>query len=385
METTPNLITSRITDFFTQFRNSPLTSQLPLIGLVLAFCIVMYVLYTMTASTSAVTTTRALSTFGVYPKVMDLAPLGCPTNDNSTLCDYYMASSSYSIFPSKYVNDYVSDSVLPLVIKAGARLIELDIYADQDNHPVVGLKNEKFGYDYAKNSVKFESCCVSIANSAFNKTETKSASDPFVLSLMFHTNKRQTIDACGEILKQTLARYFLDPKYAYQGRGKVNLVQEPICNLAGKLIIVSGGEIKGTGMEELVNLSWDTSSLRRVSYMTASQPYDSDELINNNRQTITMVVPDPDPDLKNNNPTILFGYGCQWNLMNYGSLDSMMEIYIGKFQQGSMLLKPEHLRFKPLAFKTPNLPPPEQSFQPMALTSPIYDSNPKTGDKSIVI
>ena len=119
--------------------------------------------------------------------------------------------------------------------------------------------------------------------------------------------------------------------------------------------------------------------------MTASQPYDHEELINNNRKSITMVVPDPDPDLKNNNPVILFGYGCQWNLMNYGSLDSMMELYIGKFQQGSLLLKPEHLRYKPLTYKKPTLPPPEHSFQPMAHTSPIYDSNPKTGDKSIVI
>jgi hypothetical protein len=71
--------------------------------------------------------------------------------------------------------------------------------------------------------------------------------------------------------------------------------------------------------------------------------------------------------------------------MNYGSLDSMMELYIGKFQQGSLLLKPEHLRYKPLTYKKPTLPPPEHSFQPMAHTSPIYDSNPKTGDKSIVI
>jgi hypothetical protein len=98
-----------------------------------------------------------------------------------------------------------------------------------------------------------------------------------------------------------------------------------------------------------------------------------------------MVVPDPDPDLKNGNPTILFSYGCQWNLMNYGSLDSMMELYVGHFQQGSVLLKPSELRYKPKTYKKPTLPDPSLSFQPMAHTSPIYDSNPKTGDKSLVI
>lgn len=380
--TGPSLVTKKIQDFYSIYQNSYLSSYLPAFALGFAMLVILYILYTYSVSTNTVTFTRALSTFGVYEKVMDLQPLGCPTNDNTTLCDYYMASSSYSVFPSTYTNDYVSDSVLPLVIKAGARLIELDIYADSDNHPIVGLKNEKFGYDYAKNSIKFESCCVSIANSAFNKIETKSASDPFVLSLMFHTNKTTTIDACAEILKQTLGRYLLGPEYAFHRK---NLAQEPICNLSGKLIIVSGGEVKGShSMQEFVNLSWDNSNLRRISYMTASQPYDHEELINSSKRSITMVVPDADPDLKNNNPIILFGYGCQWNLMNYGSLDSMMELYIGKFQKGSLLLKPEHLRYKPLTIKKPFLPPPEHSFQPMSHTSPIYDSNPKTGDKSIV-
>jgi hypothetical protein len=352
------------------------------IGLGIILIIIIVIIWHTLSGSSTVTLARAKTTFGVYDKVMDLQPLGCPTNDQTRLCDYYIASSAYSVFPSTYTSDYISDSIIPLVVKAGARLIELDIYSDESDKPVVGLKNEQFGYDYAKNSVSFESCCVSLANSAFDKTQSKAAGDPFILSLMFHTQKTQTINACSEILKQTVGRYLLGPDYAFQRK---NLAQEPICNLMGKLILVSGGEIKGTTIDELINLSWNTSDLRRVSFMTASQPYDHDELINNNRRSITMVVPDPDPDLKNGNPIVLFGYGCQWNLMNYGSLDAMMELYIGKFQQGSLLLKPEHLRYKPITYKTPVLPPPEHSFQPMAHTSPIYDMNPKTGDKSIVI
>jgi hypothetical protein len=142
--------------------------------------------------------------------------------------------------------------------------------------------------------------------------------------------------------------------------------------------------MKGTLMEELVNMSWNTSHLRRLTYMQAAQTHDHDELINYNRNHITMVVPDVGEDLVNQNPQILLTYGCQWNLMNYGSLDSMMELYIGNFQQGSVIVKPEHLRYKPKTIKTPVLPDPSVSFQPMSHTSPIYDNNPKTGDKSIV-
>jgi hypothetical protein len=317
-----------------------------------------------------------------YGRVMNLAPLGA-SKDNTRLCDYYIASSAYSVFPGAASSDYISDQMIPLVIKDGARLIELDVYAGDNDVPVVGLKNEALGYDYAYNSVTFDACCVAVANSAFNPTECKVSSDPFVLSLVFHTDKRNVIDAAAEILKNTCRRYMLGLEYSYNSK---NVAQEPIINLMGKLIIVSGPSVKGTNMEELVNLSWATSNLRRLTYMQASQPYDHDELITSNRTNITMVVPSAIPDLKNNNPTILFSYGCQWNLMNYGSIDAMQEIYIGKFQDASLVMKPEELRYKPVEAKTPVLPDPAtHSFQPMAHTSPIYDSNPVTGDKSIVI
>ncbi len=71
--------------------------------------------------------------------------------------------------------------------------------------------------------------------------------------------------------------------------------------------------------------------------------------------------------------------------MNYGSIDSTMEMYIAEFQQGSVIPKPPTLRYKPKKYKTPKLPDPKVSFQPMSHTSPIYDTNPATGDKSVLI
>ena len=342
--------------------------------------VVLYFAYIYFSGSSAITLSRAKSNFAIYPKVTQLSPLGCPTSDGSRLADYYIASSAYSTFPSSYASDYTSDAIIPLAVKAGARLIEVNIYGDEGK-PVVGLQNE-LGFNYSKNTVSFESCCVAVANSAFNKVDSPVASDPFIFSLVFQTDDTNIHNACAEIIKTTLGKYLLGPEYSYHRK---NLALEPVCNLMEKLIIVSGGNTKGTTIDELINLSWATSHLRRLTYMQASQPHDHEELIEANRSHITMVIPDVEPDLKNNNPTILFTYGCQWNLMNYGSMDSMMELYIGEFQQGSVVLKPDALRYKPKKYKNPKLPDPAVSFQPMSHTSPIYDSNPKTGDKSIVI
>jgi hypothetical protein len=330
-------------------------------------------LYTMLVPDGTKSLAKAKPIFSTYSTVTKLAPLGCPQPKEYRLCDFYAASSSYSVFPGAEVYDYVSDSVLPLAIKAGVRLVELDIYSDVNDQPVVGLKNQKLGVDYAYNTVSLDACCVSIANNAFNSISSPVSSDPFILSLVFHTDKTKTINAAAEILKTTCRAQMLGPEYSYSRK---NLAIEPVCNLQSKLIIVSGGGgIKGTLMEELINLSWSTSHLRRMTYTQASQPHDHDELVDYNRNNITMVVPDIGEDLVNSNPQILFTFGCQWNMMNYGSIDNMMELYIGEFQENSMVLKPAALRpLVPKKYTKPQLPDPAVSYQPMQHTTPIYSA-----------
>lgn len=330
-----------------------------------------YFLYKSLTPSSIQALVKAKPTFATYEKVTKVAPLGCPQTPAYRFCDFYLASSSYSVFPGTEVYDYVSDKILPMAIKAGVRLVELDIYSDINDQPVVGLKNQKLGVDYAYNTVPLEACCVSIANNAFNSVMSPASSDPFVLSLVFNTDKTKTLNAASEILKTTCRQYLLDKEYGFQRK---NLAVEPICSLQNKLIIVSGGNVKGTHMEELVNMSWSSSHLRRLTYTQASQPHDEEELINHNRNNITMVVPDIGADLVNSNPQILFAYGCQWIMMNYGSIDDMMELYINEFQEASTVLKPAALRpLKPKKYKKPAQADPAVSFQPMRHTSPIYD------------
>lgn len=350
-------------------QNIPPTAQWAILGGLVI--LIGYFIWVSVEPSKSKALSKAKPIFNTYEKVTKLAPLGCPQAAEYRLCDYYAASSSYSVFPGAEVYDYVSDSILPLAIKAGVRLVELDIYSDASEKPVVGLKNQKLGVDYAYNTVSFEACCVSIANNAFNSISSPVSSDPFVLSLVFHTERTKTMNAAAEILKQTCSRFMLGREYAYSRK---NLAIEPICNLQNKLILVSGGNMKGTLMEELVNMSWSTSHLRRMTYTQASQPHDQDELINYNRNNITMVVPDIGEDLKNYNPQILFTFGCQWIMMNYGSIDDMMELYIGEFQENSIVLKPAALRpLKPKKYKQPVMPDPSLSFQPLQKTTPIYN------------
>ena len=294
------------------------------------------------------------------------APVGCPSPN--VLCDYTMASSANSVYAGKTAYDYTYVSAIEKVIKGGARLVDLHVY-DVKGIPTVGLMDPKTGTLYSYNGVMLEDCCVSVVNTAFADT-TPGHQNPFIMSLKFHSSDNAFMNKCADVIKSTTAKYVLDLPYTFQ---KKNLAVEPVCNLLGKLIIVSGKETKGNGMDELVNMSWDSSYLRRMTYRQAAETYDYEELTEFNRRGITLVVPEDGQDFKNGNPQICFGFGCQWVAMNYGSLDEAMDTYIGTFLNSSFVLKPEALRYKPLTYKAPPAQDPARSFQPKQITSPMYD------------
>ena len=202
------------------------------------------------------------------------------------LCDYYAAGSVFEDIPT--------------ALARGVRLLEVHVYSDEQDHPVVALHPQNDGYDYALENVTFEQVCIMIANDAFP------SNDPFVLSIVPHTEKTITINRIAEHLKTTVRRRLVTtPK---------NVATMPIDTLKGKVLIVSGGNAKGTELEDLVNLSWDESTLRRLSYQQALHPRDEKELIRYNRNNITLVAPDAElrtVNVKWDRPMYM---GCQWNL-----------------------------------------------------------------------
>jgi hypothetical protein len=294
------------------------------------------------------------------------APVGCPSD--RVMCDYMVAASANSIYANKDAEDYTYASAVGKVIKAGARVVDLNIY-DVEGVPTAGLTDSSYKRLYSYNGVKLEECCIEIANTAF-ADDTPGNKNPFVLSLKFHSTDNAFMTKCADVLKKTLSRFLLDVPYTYQ---KKNISLEPVCNLLGKIIVVSGKNTKGNGMDELVNMSWDSSHMRRLTYKQAAETYDYEELTEFNRQGITLVVPDEGKDLTNKNAQICFGFGCQWVAMNYGSLDDSLDTYVGTFLEGSFVLKDEGLRYKPTTYEAPKEQNPAVSFQPKQITSPMYD------------
>lgn len=202
-----------------------------------------------------------------------------PQSARGRLCDYTTSGAVFEDVPS--------------ALARGVRLMELHVYSDEQDHPVVAKNARENGLG---ENVSFESCCVDIANGAFP------SKDPFVLSIVAHTDKSTTLNECAYHLKTTVRKHLV----------KIDDIHHaPIDSLADKLIVVSGGNIQGTDLESLVNLSWSGDNLRRLSHHQAAYPREKTELIEFNRDRISLVAPDPafsSPDALGN------VHGCQWRL-----------------------------------------------------------------------
>lgn len=201
------------------------------------------------------------------------------------LCDYLVAGSVYEDIPS--------------AIKSGKRLLEVHVYSDERDQPVVAKKPQNDGYDFADDNVSFEQVCIDIVNDAFP------SKDPFILSIVSHTQKTVTINHIAEHLKTTVRKHLVSQK---------DLQQVPIDALANKLIVVSGN-IAGTALEPLVNMTWDESGLRRLSVLQATSPRDPQELKDFNKDFITMIVPDGDIQVSSKVEHV---FGSQWNFYSAG-------------------------------------------------------------------
>ena len=149
----------------------------------------------------------------------------------------------------------------------------------------------------------------------------------------------------------------LSSKYSYQNND--TLADATMIQLAGNnnnggsIIIFASDGFQGTGLEELINYSWDNvdnnpnHSMQRLHYSTIMDPnYNSQSLIEYNRTGLTIIVPHEEGDFYNTNydPTKAFELGCQFIAMEFQYVDINMDMYITRFKKTSFTLKDADLQ-----------------------------------------
>ena len=169
-----------------------------------------------------------------------------------------------------------------------------------------------------------------------------------------------------------LTDYLLDPTYNYQAK---NVGLTPLKELMGKVILFSSDGFQGSTLEEFINYSWILPKLKRFHYSELENQsiqqgaigqttlnnisqqnsttldstklmVESSQLKQFNSSALSIVYPHKEGDILTHNfdPTNAWNLGCQFVSMNFQTIDTNMNTYIGKFKNKAFILKPKALR-----------------------------------------
>lgn len=102
------------------------------------------------------------------------------------------------------------------------------------------------------------------------------------------------------------------------------------------------GEFENTELNDSsnTNIGNNKSTILRITSQMFNKPeFNGDRIKNHNRNGLTIVVPNIEGDIFNQNhdPTIAFKLGCQFVCMNFQYINEAMDIYITKFENNGII------------------------------------------------
>jgi len=269
--------------------------------------------------------------------------------EGKMLRDYYIAASNKSYIPGNWYLSFCLLDSLKSVILCGARFLDLDICLDSfysDAEPLVGLVSEEAewksgNWRFMYNDLKLDACLDMISKTAFSLVSNRS--DPLFLFFNIHFDPYNHKGTC-EIIIQLLMKHFstrlLDTKQT------TNITARSIKEFFGKVVVTCNKNCKGTALEEIINITWDTNAnyTRQQTFedITEDKQYSNTAY---NRAGMTMIKL---PNRMNPDFVDPFSVGTQIVCMNYGLPNNNMDTYLNFFVQNdpptSFVLRSEFLR-----------------------------------------
>ena len=187
--------------------------------------------------------------------------------ERTNLCDFYINSSFLPYLTGFQKYDYSNYDMFQKSIEYGARYIELQIYNKEiktNTDPIISSGNEKGTQIDLQNSLDAKKCFMIIAEYAFSERSIDNYQDPFIIFLDFRTgNNYRTLDKLYDIIKNILGHKLLDESYNFENK---NIATTDICKLMNKVVIFSNTNYEHSKIKEIVNMSTNSSYLKRILY-----------------------------------------------------------------------------------------------------------------------
>ena len=297
---------------------------------------------------------RALAKMVVYQGYQRLTSLNYDNVGTNRLGNYYIASAYNAAHCGYQMYDYTSEQLVLAVLQSGARYLEFNVFNSEFGDkafPVVSMGYKVGEWKLMISDTPLETIFQVIAKNAFEQFDgfngVNNTDDPVFIGLNLNTNSNLScLNLIGYLISEYFGERLLDNHYSYQNTDLISDIT--LGQLKQKVVFFASDGFQGSGLEEIINYSWDnvnnskTHKMQRLYYEDIMlDTYDAKGLIKYNQTGLTIVVPHKEGDFFNGNfdSNKAFDCGCQFVAMEFQNIDAYMDSYITRFKSNSLVLK----------------------------------------------
>ena len=282
------------------------------------------------------------------------------------LRDYYIKTAYNCCASGNLKNDFVNLCALRNCIKQGARCLDFEIYS-VEHAPVIAISSiSDFNVKESYNSIPFVKAMETISNYAFSGGHCPNPADPIILHFRIMTSSVDVHNQMAKALYNTLEDKLLGKQFSYENGGK-NIGSYPISKIMGRVIIMldKANPIFSTSLlNEYVNITSNSAFVRVLRYNDVIYCPDKDELLNYNKQNMTISIPNLSAQNTNYSAALVMTYGCQMIGMSFQNFDNYFQYYTQFFDDAgsAFVLRPDRYRYIPIFIPEPTPQDPEVTY-----------------------
>ena len=295
---------------------------------------------------------------------------------NYTFKDYYIKTAYNCCSGGNYKNDYVDTCILKYILKQGIRGLDFEIFSINDKPVVATSTSNSYYVKETFNYINFSDIMNIISDYAFSTSTAPNALDPIIIHLRIKSTNQEMYKNFAKLLEgydSLLMSKDYDSEYYGKNFGNVELQK-----LMGKIVIIvdrsNTSFLECPEFYKFINMTSNSVFMRALHYYDIKYSPDLNELIEFNKQNMTIGMPDKGSNPENPSSVVMRETGCQLLGMRYQYIDVNVEENDIFFDENgyAFVLKPEHLRYVPVTIPLPPPQNPELSYATRTVQSEFY-------------
>lgn len=295
---------------------------------------------------------------------------------NYTFKDYYIKSAYNCCSGGNYKNDYVDLCVLKDLLKQSVRGLDFEIFSIDDQPVVATSTSDSYYVKETFNYINFVDVMNVIRDYAFSTSTAHNSSDPIIIHLRIKSTNQNMYQNFAKLL-ENYDSILLSKDYDSEYYGK-NFGNVELRKLMGKVVIIvdrsNNSFLECQEFYKFINMTSNSVFMRALHYYDIKYTPDMNELIEFNKQNMTIGMPDKGSNPDNPSSIVMREMGVQLLAMRYQKIDTNIEENDILFDENgyAFVLKPEKLRYIPVTIPLPPPQNPELAYAPRNVQSDFY-------------